>query len=459
MLRRVAIYFFVLYSCVARGDYDEASALYQKQDFPAAFSEFKRLAELGIRDAQYSLGAMYYRGEGAEPNATEAYAWMSLAIEGRKEGVDKFKATIAKIYSGLDSAQKKIADQRLTQLMESHGAKAVAASLAPVLTGDRSSLDSRPIKKAIPTYPVGMQFEGGMGAIDLIFGVGKDGLVKDIGVLNFSDKRLVSVTVEALKAWQFEPAMINGKAVEVYGKTQRFNFQIQNVHFDEKRVLNHLDKFRVLAENGGANDQYNYALALEVIPGYTKVKIDGRDANRWYFNSASAGNPRAQFSLGKNMLYGQSCSADAVKSMRWLELAANQNVPDAQYLLAIEMLSGARLARNEDVAMRWLQKAADANFPNAQLKLAWVYATHPDKTVRNGKLAKIYIDKVSDEVFDKRTVYEVKAAVAAELGDFESAVKWQKEAREEAEKYELPLASADTKLTIYKAQRAWVEEL
>ncbi|MFT3931604.1 MAG: energy transducer TonB [Spongiibacteraceae bacterium] len=459
MIGRLLACFFVFYTYIAAADFDEASAFYEKHDFSAAFAEFKRLAELGIRDAQYSLGAMYYRGEGVESNAIDAYAWMSLAIEGRNEGIDKFRAAIAKVYSSLDSSQQKTADQRLVQLTELYGSKAIATGLAPTLTGAQESAELRPIKKVIPRYPIEMQFDGGMGMIDIMFGVGKDGLVRDMGVLNCSDRRLVAVTIDALKSWQFEPAVVNGKPVEVYGNTQRFVFQMNGVKFDEKQVLKHLDRYRSLAESGGEKEQYNYALALEVIPSYTKVKVDGRDANRWYFNSASAGNPKAQFSLGKNMLYGQSCSVDAVRSMRWLELAANQNVPDAQYLLAIEMLSGVRLLKNEEVAMRWLQKASDANFTNAQMKLAWVYATHPDKTVRNGKLAKVYIDKVSDEVFDLRTYYEIKAAVAAELGSFEEAVKWQKESRSEMERHDLPLASADAKLEAYKARRAWVEEL
>lgn len=145
--------------------------------------------------------------------------------------------------------------------------------------------------------------------------------------------------------------------------------------------------------------------------------------------------------------------------MRWLEQAASQGLPDAQYLLAIEMLSGVRLARNSNAAIAWLKKAADAKYANAQLKLAWVYATHADKTIRNGSLAKSYVEKVSDEVFDKRTFYDVKAAVAAELGYFDEAIQWAGKARSELEKYSQPLASADEKLESYKAHRAWVEPL
>ena len=45
------------------------------------FEETKRLAEQGDADAQYNLGLMYYRGDGATQNYAEAVRWYRLAAE------------------------------------------------------------------------------------------------------------------------------------------------------------------------------------------------------------------------------------------------------------------------------------------------------------------------------------------------------------------------------------------
>lgn len=460
MLRCLLALIVISLACFAKADFDEALTAYQNKEFPAAFAEFKRLAELGAHDAQFNLSAMYYRGEGVERDPVTAYAWMSVATEGKGSADAARKSAVEKIYNNFDSAQKELADKQRVELIANYGEAAQAAKLAPVLvgTGDDSQ-STRIIKQTQPTYPDAMQHLGKSGVVDLIFGVGKDGITRDFGVLHFSEKEFVAGTVNALKSWQFEPAVVNGRPTEVYGKTIRFNYSIQGAKANEYKVLQVMNERREKAERGTAIDQYNYAYMLEVVPGFTGIKIDGSEANRWYYTSAASGNPNAQYALGTNLLYGKACTPDAAKSMRWLEQAAGQGLPDAQYLLAIEMLSGARLARNDSAAIAWLQKAADAKYTNAQLKLAWIYSTHTDKAIRNGSLAKAYVEKVSDDVFDKRTLYDVRAAVAAELGHFDEAIKWEEKARSELEKYKQPLASADEKLNAYKTHRAWVESL
>ena len=45
------------------------------------FEETKRLAEQGDADAQYNLGLMYFRGDGASQNYAEAVRWYRLAAE------------------------------------------------------------------------------------------------------------------------------------------------------------------------------------------------------------------------------------------------------------------------------------------------------------------------------------------------------------------------------------------
>lgn len=454
---RLALLTFLLSAHAAMADFDAAMTFYQKRDFNSAFSELKRLAEIGDHDAQFNVGVMYYRGEGVEKNAALGFSWISLAAESGGKDAENRKNLANKIFLNLDQSEKESAEKLRAELIENLSDAAIAKKTEPVLTSSGFDNHQRVTKSVTPVYPQKMLTEGKMGVVDLIYGVGKDGTARDIGILMASDKGFVNSAVNALKARQFAPAIVNEKPVEVYGEILRVVFLIDGVTFKESKVLEDIRKLREKAEHGTPSDQFQYAYFMQVIPSFTHVDIDTSDANSWYYNSAKAGNTKAQFFLGKNLLYGQACSADAQKSLYWLEKAAAQGAPDAQYLLAIEMLNGARLGYDKSAALRWLQKAAESNSTNAQLRLAWILSTDADKSVRNAALAKSYIDKVPESFFDKRSLYEARASVAAELGKFSDAIAWQEKAVLELKEYELPYSLSNARLETYRGHHALME--
>lgn len=54
---------------------DSAQAAYDRGDYARAFKEFKKLAEKGDRVAQYSLGLMYWKGQGVAKDNERAVQW------------------------------------------------------------------------------------------------------------------------------------------------------------------------------------------------------------------------------------------------------------------------------------------------------------------------------------------------------------------------------------------------
>jgi TPR repeat protein len=172
--------------------------------------------------------------------------------------------------------------------------------------------------------------------------------------------------------------------------------------------------------------------------------------------AASRGHTAAQFSLGNNLLYGNACTPDSIKGLKWLQRAAEGGQPEAEYVLALEMLGGARLAQQRDSAIKWLRRSADADFGVAKLKLAWLYATTPDENLRNPALALSYLNQIPDQFIDRLSVLEVRAAVAAAAGRFDDAVRSQKEAIDEADRYELPKETLEQELKAYKERRSWI---
>ena len=60
---------------------EEARAAYERGDHDAALRGYRRAAEQGNAEAQFSLGFMYYRGEGVPEDDTEAARWLDRSAE------------------------------------------------------------------------------------------------------------------------------------------------------------------------------------------------------------------------------------------------------------------------------------------------------------------------------------------------------------------------------------------
>ena len=101
-----------LSSLYARADLYTASVAYKKQDYAAAFREYRELAELGQPQAQFNLAVMYANGEGTRVSYTSAHAWASLA---RANGDSSADALVAKLEPQLTPTSLQISSQIQTQ--------------------------------------------------------------------------------------------------------------------------------------------------------------------------------------------------------------------------------------------------------------------------------------------------------------------------------------------------------
>ncbi len=101
-----------------------------------------------------------------------------------------------------------------------------AAELSQYLT---TRIEPEPIKRVEPKYPIDAAREGREGWAVLSFVINKDGSVSNVIVKETSgSKDIAKASVNAVKQWQFKPAMENGKPVQQCVNTVEMNFRMKD---------------------------------------------------------------------------------------------------------------------------------------------------------------------------------------------------------------------------------------
>lgn len=445
-----------LFSAFARADFELGMSYYEAKNFENAYKEFFEAAQYGDYDAQNNIGAMYYRGEHLPKSIINAYAWMALAAQADDH---KESAIHNKIFARMNDADKKLAEAEYKKLFNQYSDAAIEQKLTPAFTGKTLSVkEQRAIKRVAPQYPTAMLQQNASGFVDIVFTIDKYGITRDHVPTYAVSKSFERAAIRALRQFQFEPMKINNKPVAANGFRTRFNFEMQGASYDKKKLDKVIAEQRQKAETGSEGDKLGFAYFLEAVPSFASDYKLSDNPNQWYIEAANQGSGVASYFLGRNVLYGNMCTQDSSQSMGWLLKAAKAGVTDAQYMLAIESFSGARFEKNEDKGFYWLARAANAN-KAAKVRYAWILATHPDTKRRDGKLASEYLNGIEKNYLDKQSYYQTQAAVAAENNDFKQAIKWQKEALEDAQDLKLPVQILEQQLASYTAQKAWREEI
>lgn len=90
-----ALLFVILIRGANAADFGSAMGLYQKGDHVAAHREFSILAEQGNADAQFLLGDMYAKGQGAGADPIQAWKWYELADRNGAQGAAAARDALA----------------------------------------------------------------------------------------------------------------------------------------------------------------------------------------------------------------------------------------------------------------------------------------------------------------------------------------------------------------------------
>jgi hypothetical protein len=138
-------------------------------------------------------------------------------------------------------------------------------------------------------------------------------------------------------------------------------------------------------------------------------------------NAAAAGDPRAEFELGKRYYSGRGIPANADLAFEWLRKAAAGGRADAALMLAQITADHGRLS--EAVACYYQVLQLDTNSIIALNNLAWLRATAADARLRNGPEAVQLAERACNLAHGTEpSLFGILAAAYAESGRFQDAV-------------------------------------
>ena len=101
---------------------------YQKKEYERAFELLSRNACAGDKQSQFELGGMYLLGQGTEPDALKAYAWMRSAAE---SGDIQFRQAADALAAQIPPVHHDAAEALVGATIGRYGLKATHMSCGP----------------------------------------------------------------------------------------------------------------------------------------------------------------------------------------------------------------------------------------------------------------------------------------------------------------------------------------
>ncbi len=345
---------------------------------PAKMIEsLRQTAEAGNADSQYSLGTIYYYGEGVKKDVAEAIKWFRKAAD---QGDVLAQYSLGMCYH--DGIKK--------DLVESAKWYRKAADQGNVFA----------------QYYLGLCYYRG------------DGVEKDL--------------VESAKWYR--------KAADQGNVFAQYNLGACYIYGDgvEKNAVEAVKWFRKAAEQG--LDEAQYSLGLSYTSGIG-VDQNPKEAAKWFRKAADKGNMRAQCSLGLMYNSGLGIGVDYPEAARWYQKAAEQGFPQAQYYLAKLYFSGFGVAKDDVEGGKLLQQAASQGETEAQAALglgyhegvfgmeknvveglAWTYVASANGNAQATKLVSLAdaVDSGSTILAAQRRAKEIQMQIASHTGSANS---------------------------------------
>ena len=394
----------------------DAQNYFDQKDYVQSFKEYQKLAQLGNVRAQYNVGIMFFKGQGVEKNTLDAYAWLMVA-EAIDPEVKQFLKLVEKDLNPEDFAAAKANGSNLTKL---YGYKQSETLLGPV---EKEAISQQGTQKSYiwfktrksslkkVDYPQRALKKSGRGWVDLSYNIYPDGSVRDINITHqYPHELFAPSAIDFISKQNYDAYQGNSKITlehEFY-TSYRIKYGIYGISFINSKMKRKIADLLKTALSGSHEAQYQYTNLY-----YTILNNGGgvseKTINKWLFRSAQFGLADAQFRLGENIYYGQSCKQDRQKGLDWILRAAQKNNIEAQYLAY-------HLLRNSDLhnisgktAQYWLKKSAENGSLIGQIKYAKYISRKENSTFTDIDLAFKHLDNYAKHIAQTADWHQTRA--------------------------------------------------
>ncbi|HEY3785033.1 MAG TPA: energy transducer TonB [Steroidobacteraceae bacterium] len=444
---QILLFFAVAASGTAYGDLLSAQAAYNKGAYQQALEEYRGLAELGEPTAQFDLAVMYARGLAVPQSELYAYAWASLAAEnGDKNG----RALEQKLQPDLAPGSR----PGVEEIRNQFGRQALEERLLPKIQDDESAeaqerQSCRTTRLHTPQFPSSAFREGVQGGVYAEYTLLADGSARNPRVIYAQPQGVFDAAVrESLLHSRFAGSA--GKPIQC---TSYYDF-VNAGGFDvaPRNLLAYVEKVHAQAQAGAAGSQLLYGL---LIAGLPQLQRPRSEAMSWFLHAAQSGSAVAQYQVGYSLLTGWGCQRDEKKALQWLQLAADHDQPNAQVTLAEYSLRGTPDEAQVRQAKGWLERAAASGSRDGKVNLAVLLAAGPYADVRDPARARSLSEEAFAGVEDDPTGLEIRAAAAANAGNFDTATTEEQKALGQASGLAWNLAPLKDRLSHYRSHQAW----
>lgn len=331
-----------------------------EQDYEKAAEWFSSAAQKNHKYAQYSLGGLYYRGQGvaqdyerafglyekssAQENAYASYELAKMLRDGIGCAKDLEQANIhfKTAFEGFQSMEADRSDDRLQY------------RLGQML---RDGIGTEPDAEQARLY---FEASAKLGNPHAQYALAK--MIIEAG----GEPEKIA---EAVSWLQKSSDGGNQFAQYTLGKFYR-----DGEHM-EKDIPKAVEFLTLAAEQ--ENEFAQYALGKLYLDG-GDIEKDIPAATRWLTASAEQGNQFAQYTLGKLFLSGEDVQKDIPAAIHWLTKSAEQDNQFAQYALGKLYLEGNDIPKDVQTAVRWFTKSADQGNQFAQYTLGKLYLVDTD---------------------------------------------------------------------------------
>jgi TonB family protein len=399
-----------------------ATAAYERRDYTTAHREFLVLARVGNGLAQFNLGVMLLNGEGVKRSVREGYAWLLCAAD---HGIADARPLIEQIAAQVKPEVTERARGECVPVAGRESAKALMPPLPRLADWDRQVMPQA-IGRIRSVFPDTASAQGLIGWVDTEITLGADGRIKDLWVVeSFPEGYFEEAALDALRAQEYEPAKIDGKAAPVVFPL-RFRFGYDSASaLDIKGLEALLQRLEREAATGNAASQYVLYRLGEV---FSELRERVVDWHAWGRKSLDAGFGATAFEAGYCAMMAMSgcLVADRDAGRDAIRRVAVSGGTAAQVALGRLALA----ERTEDGigrARRWLEAAAIDGDRWAARYLAVALLSSSDPARRDGARALALAEPLRNysPMSGDPSTWAIVAAAYAEAGRFADALKAQ----------------------------------